>query len=376
MYKTLIAGAGCDASGVLLEYLNNAGLSSEKEPDAEAAAARALFVDCVVTSADSEGFDICQKIKTAAEYIPVLLTAESGWAGLEELMAQSGADDWVVSDNLLVASRIKALCRVKKMSDELKSRYKLLEDRTKRLDFQMAMAKRVQRSFIREFDMTVGDVRFVSKYLPALEIGGDFFEIAELDEDTVAVCIGDVSGHGISAALLTVQLNCAIRAAKYYNPAQFLYHMNNEMVKVFEGADIGMYACVFAAVINTRRKRVYYANAGQVLPIRYCGATGQISELMSIGTPIGLMPNESYDYRTLAYEPGDIILFYTDGMSDNAHKDDPGEFFARAEALLAGMANEPDPNVIAGAVVDEFCAYPDGRTRCTLDDVSLIVARF
>jgi sigma-B regulation protein RsbU (phosphoserine phosphatase) len=327
------------------------------------------------------GFDVCRRVKSGgARYIPVLMMGASDSPTLTRRSLESGADDYIMKtgEPSAMIVKVRSLLRLKKLSDELKHKYAELEEKNSMLDRQLAMARRVQRSFIREIRLTLGKSEFVSKYMPALDIGGDFFDIVRLGDDVVAVCIGDVSGHGISAALLTLLLNQMIRAqaSVYTNPAQFLFHMNNAMVQTFEGADVGMYACMFFAVVDSARRRVYYANAGQVLPIFVDAGAGAAEELDISGTPIGLMPDSAYDYKTLVYNEGDLIMFYTDGLADNYYKDDADEFLNRAKSILLDMAKDASPEVIANSLISAFCAFDgDNRNRFVMDDASLIVCR-
>ena len=329
------------------------------------------------------GFDACRRLKTNADtqFIPILLMCANDSANAQTRAKESGADDYIykTEDVSVFLSKTKALLRIKHLSDELKQQYAALQEKDTLLEAQLAMAKQVQRSLIRDHDISRNNVRIVSRYMPAMQIGGDFYDVVPLDDGIVAVAIGDVSGHGISAALLTAMMHMMIRnnAPKYYNPAQFLFHMNNAFNDIFENSGSHMYACLFYAVIDTTKRRLYYSNAGQALPIRFSARAGACMELDAAGMPIGMMRDADYEHHVSVYDENDHIIFYTDGLADNLYKENAEEFYTQMTTILresceAGL--EPD------AILDELTAvffkdeWADGN-RYELDDVSVILCR-
>ena len=329
------------------------------------------------------GFDACRRLKRHAEtqYIPVLLMCANDSENARVCAIECGSDDFIykTEDVSLFLSKAKALLRIKHLSDELKQQYKALAEKDTLLEAQLAMAKQVQRAFIREHDLTQGGVRILSRYMPAIQIGGDFYDVVPLGGGIVAVAMGDVSGHGISAALLTAMLHMMIRnfAPRYDNPAQFLFHMNNAFSDVFENSGSPMYACMFYAIIDTGKRRICYSNAGQTLPVRYSARTKQCAELESSGTPIGMMRDANYEQYNIEYDKNDYIVFYTDGLADNLYIDSAEEFYTRLTTLLCESCEAGLPPEV---ILDELSAmfFKDEwhlGARYELDDVSMIVCR-
>ncbi len=340
-----------------------------------------IVLDCELGT--ESGFDVCRKIKSNEDvkYIPILMIGSNESANALTRSLESGSDDYMPKsfDANIVLSKVKSLIRIKHLSDELKNKYTELEEKNKMIEMQLEMAMQVQRSLIKEMQIKHNHVEFVTKYLPALDIGGDFYDIVKLNDDIISVVIGDVSGHGISAALLTLMLSMMIRnfAPRYYNPAQFLFHMNNELYKTFEGSDVSMYACMFYAVIDTKKKRIYYSNAGQVFPFIVKTNSLTIGELDATGTPIGMIEDAVYEYKTQLFEDDDILLFYTDGLADNFYKDNEEEFYMRTENMLLDMCIDATPDIIANSLVSAFCSFDleNANLKYAMDDVSLIVCK-
>ncbi|MDR2903140.1 MAG: fused response regulator/phosphatase [Clostridiales bacterium] len=341
-----------------------------------------IILDSEIVGEGGSGYDFCKKLKEEndTKYIPVLMTGTSDSANSLRRALESGADDYMPKtyEAYVIISKIKSLIRIKHLGDELKSKYTEIEEKNKLIEMQLKMAMQVQQSLIKECQLNYNGVRLVSKYKPALEIGGDFYDIVELSEDIIAVVMGDVSGHGISAALLTAMLNMMIRtlSQQYYNPAQFLYFMNKEIYSIFKDSSANIYACMFYAVIDTKRKRIDYSNAGQALPIFINNHTQTASELDAAGAPLGMMENSEYEHKMLMFEENDLLLFYTDGLMDNLYKNHEEEFYKRMVSMLIDLSDGAAPEVIIDSLLSVFYKFDmTENMKYEMDDVSLILCK-
>lgn len=353
---------------------------------------KGLFINLKVSKPDliildsevgmESGYDFCKKLKNEDEtkYIPVLMMGSSDSSNSLKRALESGADDYMPKtfEAYVIMSKVKSLVRIKHLGDQLKRQYTEINEKNNLIEMQLKMAMQVQGSLIQEFNFKFNDLTFVSRYLPALDIGGDFYDIIKLSDEIIAVVIGDVSGHGISAALLTAMLNMMIKnlSQKFYNPAQFLYHMNNEIYNIFKDSNTNIYACMFYAVIDTNKKRIYYSNAGQALPIFVDSSKSQAFELEITGTPIGMMEDSSYEHKILSYEDDDLLLFYTDGLSDNLYKNNAEEFYKRIASMLLDMSDGVAPDIIIESLLNVFYKFDlVANMKYELDDVSIIICK-
>lgn len=329
---------------------------------------------------DMSGFDVCRLLKSDPEtkYILVLMVVSHESRDYVLRTLHVGADDYITRpfDNAILLSKVKSLLRVKHLSDRLNNQYVELKEKTDLLDFQLKMAMHVQRSIIKEHDEDINGVRVISKYMPALDIGGDFYDVVRLDEDNIAVVIGDVSGHGISAALLTSMINMMFKTLveKYTQPNLLLFQMNNQFFSVFRESNHEMYAGVFYAIIDTKNKEIRYANAGQTFPLYVNGKTKKAEELELGGIPVGLMKNTTYEFKTIEYGGGDLLLFHTDGLSDYFYKDRPDKFTFEIKQILEEGIENDTPNDIIDLVLASFYDYNNDK-KFESDDVSIILCR-
>ena len=341
--------------------------------------------DVVITNAelpDISGFDLCKKIKSDEQMQFTQVLCVSGLDSETARLRASavGADDYIEStaEHYVFASKVKSLLRVKRLSNQLRQKYAELEEKNHIIDIQLKMGMQVQRALIPDINTQFNDCRILSRYFPAMGVGGDFYVMVPLTQHSYSIIMGDVSGHGIAAAFLTAILNMMIAnlAPKYFNPDQLLFYLNNELCSLFEKSSSQLFACIFCAVINTKDKYVRYANAGQALPLYVNSGAAESIELESSGKPVGMMKDSRYSMRSIEYNRNDLLLFMTDGLQDVFYKDQPDEFTSRLKEILTDIRYVDDMREILDIVCNNF--YNDaatGAARMAMDDVSMILCR-
>jgi serine phosphatase RsbU (regulator of sigma subunit) len=172
-------------------------------------------------------------------------------------------------------------------------------------------------------------------YRPAREVGGDFYDVFDLEEGRVGVVVGDATGKGVPAALVVSATSSMLRAVAQAlgssSPGAVLGRVNETL---FARIPPNMFVTCFYTILEPKSGSLTYANAGHDLPyLRRRG--GEAEELRARGMPLGLMPGMSYEEKEIELEAGEIALFYSDGLVE-AH-DPKGEMFSfpRLRALVA-----------------------------------------
>lgn len=385
MNKILIADNMSASATLIGAYLSQSGFEVQTAASGTAAMRKArifrpalLILDIILPGIS--GFDVCKLLKSDPETanIIILFVTSLDSKDMRTRAYELGAGDFMTKpfNQEALLTRIRELLRVKELSDELETQYARVRDKNQQLEFQMKMARQVQQALVEEYALDINGVKITSKYLPALDIGGDLYDIVKPNADSVCIFIADVSGHGISAALLTSMLKIMFEAAvaTHPRPDLLLEKMNQTFFSIFSHSDISVYACAFYAYIDVKNRRITYSNAGHALPLFVDHTANQAWEVQSGGIPLGMMDNSSYELKTQYYNQGDMVLFYTDGLSDALYKDAPEEFIHMLKGQLLDLKTEDSSEIILRAIQERFCRQ-DELAPYETDDISLILCK-
>jgi len=232
---------------------------------------------------------------------------------------------------------------------------------------------------------------------PARSVSGDYYDFVRLGSDRMILAVGDVSGKGISAALLMATIHSAVRAysiegipvfrhaeavgaglgsATRYDPVApgaevspgtLLALLNHQL---YHSTPIEKYATMFLAFYDGSERKLTFSNAGHLPPL-LLGDSGSVRRLEHGGTVVGLFDDMSYDEGTVQLDPGDIFLAYSDGVTEP--ENEFGEF-GDARLIELVQENRDLPlNRIAEVVTAAVDDWIGGREQP--DDVTLVLAR-
>ena len=205
-----------------------------------------------------------------------------------------------------------------------------------RIEQEMSSAHYVQKSLLPDDVPFIQGWKIESFYRPAREVGGDLYDFLPLPDGRIGIVIGDVSGKGMSAALIMATTCAMIRAAApgAESPGKVLSLVNN-LLQVHISP--GMFVTCFYAILDPTMDVLWFANAGHDIP--YLSRSGEIVELWAKGMPLGLMREQSYLEQEVRIDKNDSILFYTDGLIE-AHNLDREMFgFSRIHHLMKDHLN-------------------------------------
>jgi len=243
----------------------------------------------------------------------------------------------------------------------------------------MDYARNIQSALLPEVLPKFNKVDFAAKYLPCEKIGGDFYNIFRLDDDNIGILIGDVAGHGVSAAMITVFINQHIHVRREYDdghvriltPKQVLtnlFYVYNRMNFPEE-----IYTVLLYGIYNMESRVFTYCSAGMNTTPLILQKNGAIKAVHVEGLPIcklGGVVNPSYENQFLQMDVGDSLLLYTDGLIEIDRK--RPEHFTEKHLMeyLRGIEN-----ITAGDTVDYmFDLYKTILgDRNMIDDVTVLV---
>jgi serine phosphatase RsbU (regulator of sigma subunit) len=204
---------------------------------------------------------------------------------------------------------------------------------------ELRMARTIQQASLPKELPTLEGWQITPYYRPAREVGGDFYDVFDLQEARVGVVVGDATGKGMPAALVVSATSSMLRAVAQAlgssSPGEVLGRVNETL---FARIPANMFVTCFYAILEPKSGTLSYANAGHDLPYLWRG--GDADELRARGMPLGLMPGMTYEEKELELDPGQGVFFYSDGLVE-AH-DPKGEMFGfpRLRALVAEHGEE------------------------------------
>jgi sigma-B regulation protein RsbU (phosphoserine phosphatase) len=249
-----------------------------------------------------------------------------------------------------------------------------------RLQSELDIAREVQHRLFPQAAPKVPGLDLYGVCKAARSVSGDYYDFLKMDEYRVGLVLGDVSGKGISAALLMAAIQSALRAQFYdglaggenstpthISTAQVVDRLNRQL---YANTPLEKYVTFFFAIYDARTRILSYTNAGHLPPILFHG--GRIDHLRIGGTVVGLFPAMKYEVGEIRLEPQDILLAYTDGITEPENT--YGEEFGEVRLIeVAKRMLSASPEVLAETIyqsVDEWTGSPDLQ-----DDMTLLLAR-
>ena len=196
---------------------------------------------------------------------------------------------------------------------------------------ELNFAYEVQQAlFPRQFPRD-GGLEFSGVCVPASGISGDYYDVLDLADGRLVFAIADISGKGISAAILMSNLHAVLRTLAHsgHAPAEVCSRLNRHL---FDVADGTRFATMFYAEWNCRERRLHYINAGHNPPIFF--SAGGVRRLEPGGTPLGMFYAVEYPVGELVLQPGDLIALYSDGVTEAGIDRDNDFGEARLESTL------------------------------------------
>ncbi|MEM8549601.1 MAG: GAF domain-containing SpoIIE family protein phosphatase [Verrucomicrobiota bacterium] len=248
-----------------------------------------------------------------------------------------------------------------------------------KLDLDLAVASSIQGMILPTTFPQSSQLGIDAYFRPAQKIGGDLYNVIKLDESRVGVAIADVSGKGVPASLLMTicQTNLRHFAQAYMQPAEVLRAINREMAGEIRQ---DMFITIIYAVIDTANNTLTLARAGHELPLVWHGGSNGTKNtaqfIGSEGMALGMVPPEIFDAviadKVIPFSPGDIAVFYTDGVTEAANDDGLEYSTGRLAETVKSLSKHPAKEINDGIVesVEHFA-----QTTQVADDLTLITVK-
>jgi sigma-B regulation protein RsbU (phosphoserine phosphatase) len=272
-----------------------------------------------------------------------------------------------------------------KMSESLQ---KLLEQQREkeRMQNELAIAQEVQNNLFPHGPVDLPGLELHGVCKPARTVSGDYYDFLLMGDSELCLALGDISGKGISAALLMASLHSAVRAYRFASedcrdnshsasngvgtlssPGKVLSLLNRHL---YRSTQPEKYATLFLAYYDARTRKLTYSTGGQLPPLVLC-TSGQVKRLDCGGAVVGLLDGMNYEEATITLDPGDLLIAYSDGVTEP--ENEFGEFGEERMVEVVRRHRHLPLDAISEQVMQSLRTWIGEQEQP--DDITLVLAR-
>jgi phosphoserine phosphatase RsbU/P len=325
-----------------------------------------ILLDVMMPEID--GFEVCLRLKLdpATREIPVIFLT-----GLTEVEDETrgfelGGVDYIHKpfSHAVVRARVQTHLTLRGVRDQLSRQLSAMKD-------ELESAHQIQLSILPRQAPQIGGLEIAARFLPMAGVAGDFYDFVAVDDKRLGVLVADVSGHGMSASLISSMLKIAFSEQAEFaaDPARLLYALNQTLCGKFKGH----FVTAAYAFIDTEARTVRYAGAGHPPMILRSQSSGNAREVVENGLFLGSFPQAAYSAIEMPFEPGDWLLLYTDGIVETNNPQEEEFEVGRLKHFLEKNCTLSASNFV-DATLAELSRWAAGKE--VEDDLTLLAVRF
>jgi serine phosphatase RsbU (regulator of sigma subunit) len=268
----------------------------------------------------------------------------------------------------LIATHLELRTLNNSLEEKVFERTSVLNKSLTQIKKELFFAREVQNSLLSLDVSEIGGLKISSHYIPASEVSGDFFDIAELSNGNIRIFIADATGHGMRAALITMLLKSEYETVKgvMSSPGQLLRVLNNIFVEKY--ASLNSFFTCYIMDVDTQNGQITYTSGSH--PNQILIKSEKVVPLKITGKLFGYIPNVVYEESTATFEKGDKLVIFTDGIYEefNKQREQFGE-----ERLYDCIHRERRENVqnLGTKILEHLNVFLEGAEK--QDDITLLV---
>ena len=237
---------------------------------------------------------------------------------------------------------------------------------------ELDVAAAVQQRLLPQRRSNLGGLEYLGFCRPASSVGGDFYDLLELDDGSLGITLGDVAGKGFPAAVLMASIHTLLRHLLMHDSSNLSQTMTELNKTVYLSSAAERYATLFCGVVSPDRKTLRFVNAGHVPPFVLRPSNGEVDSELDGEMPLGLMSSTQYTEYKLRIEPGDVFVCVSDGIVEAEDKDGNYFDFAMLNELLLQLKNQSVTTIVNRMItaIDAFVA-----SASQADDMTVVAFR-
>jgi phosphoserine phosphatase RsbU/P len=240
----------------------------------------------------------------------------------------------------------------------------------RKISDELAIARRIQMTFLPSHDPEIPGFDISGINIPSADVGGDYYDFIKIVDNQLGVAIGDVSGKGIPASLIMAAFRASLKAEIRNNFAirAILFKVNNLL---FESIERDNYVTAIYSVLDLKNRVLTFSNAGHNPPILR-RANGQIEYLKEGGLALGMFSDSLYEERPISLNTGDLLLFYTDGVTEAKNEADK-EFGIDRLIQALEKSRTLSAKMIIEFIIQETKIFASAKSET--DDLTMVVIK-
>lgn len=297
--------------------------------------------------------------------LSVPLTVKGDMIGLVNLFNKKTKDGFTENDQ-----RILSIIAAQSAQVIESARLYKQEQTLRSLEEDLRVARDIQMELLPDENPKISGYDIAGYSVSAKEVGGDYYDFIRVNDNKLAFCLGDISGKGIPASLIMANLQATLRghAHSFDNCAQCIEKVNTQL---YHSTDIQKFATLFYALLDSEKHELTYTVAGHNPPI-FLPADGDEKMLEIGGTVLGFLEKAAYDQDTIAINPKDMLVIYSDGITEAGDHDEKYFEEWRLLELVKKHKSKSAQEIIdiVMTAVDDFSK--DGAPN---DDMTLLIVK-
>ena len=324
--RTLIADDDSDILTALRLLLKSDGYEPEtvSSPRAVLEAIERAQFDVVLmdlnyardTTSGREGIDLISRIHALDPSLPIVVMTAWATVDLAVEAMRRGVQDFVQKpwENLRLLETLRKQVKHARARRNVQHRLASSRETEARLHRELIEARELQENLLTNAETTLPGLEIAVTWQPATTVGGDYIAAFNLDDEHVALCVADVVGKGLPAALLMSNFQASLKslAAQHLSPAVVCERLNKVL---FANIPLNKFVTAFYGVVNTRTRTLMFTNAGHNPPL-LIQSNGQCVSLDAGGGVLGGFPDSRYTQGQIELRRGDRLLLFTDGLTE------------------------------------------------------------
>ena len=309
--------------------------------------------------------DLVDKTTPIESFLSVPLRVKNKMQGVLTVFNKRSNEEFSSNDQ-------KLLSIIASQSAQIIENARLLEEERnlRMMQEEMRVAKETQINLLPKEFPIINGYQIAAKTIPAKEVGGDYYDLIQIDDKCFAFCLGDVSGKGMPAAMLMSNLQATLRSHTVSkNLCKDIISVSNQLL--YNSTEPTKFATLFYGIINLESNEIVFCNAGHNNPLLYTD-NNNIVELKTGGIMLGCLPDFDFEDEKIPVKNNDVLVIYSDGISEamNESEEEYGE-----ERLTELISNhlEDSPDKIIENILSDVNVFVGKASQW--DDMTLMIIK-